>query len=345
MTHSSRKVLRFDQWIDRSFDRILGAAPGVALEVAPIADGVASNRARLASATIYQISSVRDEVPPALQVTAELLGHCPQLLCVSTTGAGYDTVDVQACSRAGVLVVNQAGANANSVAEHALCLILAVSRRIGECAWRMRHDTGYAREDLMGHELLGKTLGIVGLGNIGGRAAGMAAAFGMRVLAYDPYLDADVISARGAEKATWAQLLAASDVISVHCPLTAETRNMFDAAAYGAMKPGALFVSTARGGIHDEDALHAALVAGHLAGAGLDVWAVEPPEHAHPLLALHNVIPTYHIAGVTHEARRNVATMAAEQIVSMLAGQRPPRMINPQVWPRVLERLNSPEPR
>jgi len=340
MNQPSRKVVRFDQWIDRSFDRILSEAPGVSLDVARIADGAVANRARLAAADVYQISSVRDEVPAALQVSAELLAQCPQLLCVSTTGAGYDTVDVQACSHAGVLVVNQAGANANSVAEHALCLMLAVSRRIGECAWRMRHDTGYAREDLMGHELRGKTLGIVGLGHIGRLTARLAAAFGMRVMACDPYLDAAEISARGAEKVGLAELLAVADILSVHCPLTAETRGLFDASAYASMKPGAIFISTARGGIHDENALQAALASGHLAGAGLDVWETEPPAHSHPLLALHNVIPSYHIAGVTHEARRNVATMAAEQILCLMAGQRPARMINPEVWPRVLERLD-----
>lgn len=335
----ANKVLRLDLWIDESFDRLLRTAPGIALEVAHLRDGLASNQQALASARIYQISSVRDEVPPALQARPDLLARCPDLLCVSTTGAGYDTVDVDACTRAGVLVVNQAGANAISVAEHAMCLMLAVSRRIIECRHRMRHDSGYAREDLMGHELAGKTLGVVGLGHIGSRVARFGAAFDMRVLAYDPYLDAARISARGAQSAPLQQLLADSDVISVHCPLTTETRNMFDAAAYAQMKAGAVFVSTARGGIHDETALHAALVSGHLAGAGLDVWQTEPPPHAHPLLSLPQVVPSYHIAGVTHEARRRVATMAAEQILGLLAGERPPRIINPQAWPRVLARL------
>jgi len=129
--------------------------------------------------------------------------------------------------------------------------------------------------------------------------------------------------------------------VSLHCPRDASTLRMMDAAAFARMKQGAIFVTTARGGIHDEAALCAALGSGHLAGAGLDVWDVEPPPLDHPLLALGNVVASFHTAGVTHEARRNMAAIAAEQIVGVLKGGRPPRLINPEVWPAYAARFQA----
>jgi D-3-phosphoglycerate dehydrogenase len=135
------------------------------------------------------------------------------------------------------------------------------------------------------------------------------------------------------------QLLARADFVSLHCPRDASTMRMIDAAAFARMKPGAIFISTARGGIHDEAALAAALASGHLAGAGLDVWHPEPPSLDNPLLAMDNVVATFHTAGVTHEARRNVASMGATQIIGAFKGERPPRLINPQVWPEYAGRF------
>jgi len=135
--------------------------------------------------------------------------------------------------------------------------------------------------------------------------------------------------------------VARADIVSLHCPRDASTLRMFDARRFAQMKPGAYFVTTARGGIHDEAALAAALESGHLAGAGLDVWQPKPPPLDHPLLRLPNVIATYHTAGVTHEARRNVATMGSEQIVQVLRGERPPRLVNPEVWDRFRARFEA----
>jgi D-3-phosphoglycerate dehydrogenase len=129
--------------------------------------------------------------------------------------------------------------------------------------------------------------------------------------------------------------------VSLHCPRDAGTLLMIDAAAFARMKPDAVFVSTARGGIHDEQALAQAICAGRIAGAGLDVWDREPPPPEHPLLALPTVVATFHTAGVTHEARRNMARISAEQIAGLLAGARPPRLINPEVWPRYMERFRA----
>jgi len=335
----AKKVVRLNLWTDPSFDRIVGASPDATLAVADLAGPPQAIQDLLGQADVYHVSAAKDEVPPQWQVTRELIGQCPRLVCASTSGAGYDTVDVDACTEHGILVVNQAGGNAASVAEHAFGLMLAIARRIVESDQLLKTRNGFSREDLMGRELNGQTLGLVGIGHIGRYVARLGQAFGMQVLAVDPYLDAAEIRARGATPAPLDELLASSDVVSLHCPRTAETRGMFGAAAFRSMKRGALFISTARGGIHDEAALYDALAAGHLGGAGLDVWNVEPPPSDHPLLTLPNVVSTYHTAGVTHEGRRKVATMAAEQIVALCAGTLPGRIVNPEALPAFQRRL------
>ena len=258
---------------------------------------------------------------------------------MSSNGAGYDTVDVDACTRAGVLVLNQAGGNAPAVAEMTLGLMLAVSRRIVESDRKLRTERGFARESLMGHDLHGRTLGVVGIGETGRRTAQLARAFGMRVLAHDPFVADDEVRQRGAEPVELDTLVRASDVVSLHCPRDRSTLGLFDAPRFAAMKPGAIFVSTARGGIHDEQALLEALRRGHLGGAGLDVWDMEPPPPDHPLLALPNVIGTPHIGGATIESRAEAARLAADQIAAALRGERPRNLINPEAWPLFLERL------
>jgi D-3-phosphoglycerate dehydrogenase / 2-oxoglutarate reductase len=295
----------------------------------------------LSAAHVFMVSSAKDELPRQWFVTADLLARCPKLICVSMSGAGYDTVDVDACTKAGVIVVNQAGINAKSVAEHTLGLMLAISKRIGECDRRLRRERGFPREALMGHEIGEHTVGLVGIGHVGTRVAHLAAAFGMRVLAYDPYLNAEEIARRGAQSVSFDDLLAQSDFVSIHCPRTKETQGMLNAAAFARMKKGAIFITTARGGIHDEAALFEALKSGRLAGAGVDVWDKEPPPLDHPLLTLDTVIATYHTAGVTHEARHGVAGQGADQVVGVLKGGRPPRLVNPEAWPAYRARFEE----
>jgi D-3-phosphoglycerate dehydrogenase len=162
--------------------------------------------------------------------------------------------------------------------------------------------------------------------------AALAKAFGMEVLATDPFLPPEEIARRDARSVSFDELLARSDFVSLHCPRDASTMKLMNAAAFARMKKGAIFISTARGGIHDEAALVDALRSGHVAGAGIDVWDKEPPPLDHPLLAMDNVFATFHTAGVTHEARRNVAVMAAEQISGLLKGVEPPRLVNPEAW-------------
>lgn len=335
----TKRLCRLDLWLNPVFDQIIGAQPGIGLSVLPARGDDARTLAGLKNAHAYHVSAARDELPPQWFVNAELIAQCPHLVCVSSGGAGYDTVDVPACTAAGIAVVNQAGGNAASVAEHTYALLLAVQRRVVESHQRLRHDTGFSREDLMGHEIHGTVIGLVGIGQIGSRVARIAQGFGMRVIAHDPLLDADTIRSRGAEPVVLADLLAQSDVVSLHCPLDPSTRGLIDARAFAAMKPGAVFISTARGGIHDEAALYDALYGGHLRGAGLDVWQQEPPAPDAPLLALPNVVATFHTAGVTHEARRNVARSSATQLIAMLRGERPPQLVNPEVWPIAAARI------
>lgn len=341
MTRPRFRIFRLDIGQNPAFAERLGREAAIELETVRLADPEALAWEALARAHVYHMSSAKDDLPQPWFVTEHLLARCPRLVCVSTYGAGYDTVDVAACTRAGVLVVNQAGANAQAVAEHAFGFILGIAHRIGESDRRLRRERGFSREALTGHQIAGKVLGIVGLGNTGTRTARIACAFDMTVLATDPYLTPEEILRRGATGVPLEELLARADFVSLHCPRDASTLGMMGAAAFARMKRGAIFVTTARGGIHDELALLAALQSGHLAGAGLDVWDAEPPPLEHPLLKLDNVIATFHTAGVKHEARWNTASWGAEQIVAIAKGLRPPRIVNPEVWPAYVPRFEA----
>jgi D-3-phosphoglycerate dehydrogenase len=335
------RVVRFDLHIDPAFDEALRDDPRVELHVAPVPRSDDDVTAALAGADVYHVSSARNEIAKYAFVTAGLVARCPSLLWVSTYGAGYDSVDVAACTRAGIAVMNQAGANKVSVAEHTIGLILSVAHRIGESDRRLRSDRSFTREDLMGHEIAGRTIGLVGIGHVGTEVARLARAFGLHVLATDPLVDFAEIRRRGAEPVSLDQMLERSDIVSLHCPRDDTTVGMMRAAQFERMKPGAIFITTARGGIHDERALAHALTSGHLGGAGIDVWQPEPPPLEHPLLALPNVVATYHTAGVTHEARHNIAVLGSEQVLQALSGEKPARLVNPEAWDRFRARYEQ----
>lgn len=332
------------------FDRFTHAAGRAALEQAPEIEFAMLERARaadeiwplLATAHGYQISSARQELPIHLHGTAEFLSRCPNMLVVSADGAGVDTVDIDACTAAGVMVVNQAGGNSEGVAEHATALMLSLAKRIGETDLALRRDRDWHRNDFIGNNVLGKTVGIIGLGHVGTRLAEICrAAFSMTVVAVDPYLDESEIAARGARKVSLETLLAEADYVQICCPYTAETHHMIDAVALAAMRDDAYLISTARGGIHDEAALVTALDGGQIRGAGLDVWDDEPPPLDHPLLALDTVIASPHTAGVTEESRRNMSLICADQWRAIWRGERPPRLLNPDVWPQYAARYQA----
>lgn len=319
-----------------------GADPALEIVRIPANQPEDAILAALAECDGYYVMASRDELAKSFHVTDALLAKLPRLLIAASYGAGYDTIDPEAGTRAGVLVVNQAGGNAEAVSEHAVGMMLALLKRFPECHDAMKAGRAQDRAALKGRDLLGKTVGLFGLGNVGTRVSEiLRLAFRCRILACDPYVDAEAMRARGAEKVDKATLLATADVVSIHCPLTAETRGMIDAEAFAAMKQDAIFVTTARGSIHVEAALQDALDSGRLAGAGVDVWDLEPPPVDHPLLHHPRVICTQHTAGVTEESRRLITSIAAQAFSDVAAARMPPRIINPAVIPRFADRYRS----
>jgi D-3-phosphoglycerate dehydrogenase len=257
------------------------------------------------------------------QITTELLAAAPRLLCIGRHGVGLDNIDMTAAGKAGVVVIAPLDANAMSVAEHAFALMLALARKV-VAADRSTRAGEWARLRYTGTELAGKTVCICGLGRIGRRVAVRAKAFEMRVVVFDPFVKADspLLSESGAMLcATLDEALAQSDFITVHSPLTPETRRMFNAQSFAAMKRGACFVNTSRGGVVDEAALLASLKSGHLGGAGLDVRETEPPTTRAEFEALDNVVLTPHIASFTTEAQDRTAEGVASDVERVLNGQ------------------------
>ena len=264
-----------------------------------------------------------------------LLRACPRLRVIGRHGVGLDTVVRGAATRRGVAVVHAPGSNSQAVAEHALMLMLACAKRARTIDRRTRAGDWSARHVVENVELGGRTLGIVGIGNVGRRVARFAAALGMRVLAYDPYVTADEIRRRGAEPVPSLEaLLPEVDVLTCHTPLTDETRHLINAKALALLKPGAIFVNTSRGPVQSEPALLEALRSGRLAAAGLDVFEQEPSPLDNPLFNLDNVLCSTHVAGVTQEAHRIAGFQVIDEMLRVLRGERPHVLANPEVWPR-----------
>lgn len=340
MTVNNKRVFYVKYLAHTIYADILQARPDVRLDRLENESPDEVSAPILAEAHAYQIGAARDELARHFHVDADLLRRTPNLLIVSSNGAGFDPVDVDACTAAGVLVVNQSGGNANSVAEHALAMLLTLSKRIIQSDRLLRRERDVNRNALIGNEAKGKTIGIIGLGNVGRRIAELCKGLlHMNVIAYDPYLTAEEMAKRGGEKVELDDLLRRADYVSISCPLTKDSRGMIGARQFALMQPHAFFITTARGFIHDEAALEDALRNKRIAGAGLDVWAKEPPPPEHPLLQFDNVLASPHTAGVTREARENMGRIAAEQILDALDGKRPPRIINPEVWPDYVRRF------
>ena len=342
MNNPIKKIFYYDHLNHPVYLEMMGNRKDVLVQKVDAATAPAKVAEVIGGAHAYQIGSDQNEMPADFQACDALFCRTPALLMVSTSGAGYDPVDLDACTRAGIIAMNQAGGNAEAVAEHLLGMMLCLSKRIIDTDRFMRRKAGIKRVDFMGHDLLGRTVGIVGLGHTGGRIAELCrVAFRMRVLACDPYLSAEQIAKKGAEKVALEAVFREGDFVLVCCPLSAETRGMVGAAQYALMKPGAFFVSCARGGIHDEAALAAALLERRIAGAGLDVWEPEPPLPTHPLMQFDNVLISPHTAGVTHESRNNITTIAVEQLLGAFDGKRPPRLLNPEAWPLFSKRFEK----
>ncbi len=267
------------------------------------------------------------------QLTADVLACAPQLKVIGRNGVGLDNIDMEAASRAGIAVIAPLEANATSVAELTFGLLLSLARKI-PAADQSTRGGKWDRLRFVGVELSGKTILICGFGRIGRRVAAMAKGFGMRIVTFDPYLkpDAPVLAETGAALETeLLPALAQADCITVHSPLTPQTRRMFNKDAFAAMKRGALFVNTSRGGVVDEDALLSALQSGHLGGAGLDVREVEPPKARGGFEDLENVVLTPHIAAFTVEAQTRTIEAVAADVDCVLSGQEARNAVNAQI--------------
>ena len=252
----------------------------------------------------------------ATKVTSEIIDAARNLKVIGRAGSGLDNVDKAAATKKGIVVMNTPGGNTITTAEHTIAHIVSLARLIPQATISMK--TGkWEKKKFMGVELFNKTLGVIGIGNIGSQVAKRMQAFGMNVIAYDPFLSEDTANTMGVEKVNIKELFKRSDFITIHTPLTPETKYLINKKSIRTMKDGVRIINCARGGIINETDLYDAIVSGKVAGAALDVFEKEPPEN-NPLLSLDNFICTPHLGASTKEAQENVAVAVAEQIVDYL---------------------------
>jgi microcystin synthetase protein McyI len=293
---------------------------------------------------LRSIKGVHGLIAGGIKVTADVLAQADVLEVVATPSAGYDHIDIDACSERGIPVVNNTGLNAVSVAEHTIGLIVGLAKAIPLThhllrteGWKTRLPYGWEK---IGFELDGLTIGIIGVGNVGSRLAHRArAAFNMTVLGYDPYVSGEKMQECGAIKVDHLNdMLPQVDFLSIHAPHTKETFHIISTPQLTKMKPTAYLMNCARGPLVDEKALVEALRNKVIAGAALDVFETEPSLDDNPLYQMSNVIVTPHLAGVTREARKRMVIGAAEQTLQVLRVERPPRLVNPETWDQFMER-------
>ncbi len=278
-------------------------------------------------------------VRSATKVTKSVLERSGRLKVVGRAGIGLDNVDLAAASARGIVVMNTPGGNTITTAEHTIAMLMALCRDVPQATASCKAGK-WEKNRFMGVEVFGKTLGVVGLGNIGQIVADRALGLKMKVLAYDPFLSPEKAHSMGVELTDLDRLLKQADIITVHVPYTAETKGLVDAKALAKTKKGVMVINCARGGIVDEGALAAAIASGHVRGAALDVFEQEPPPADHPLLGLPQVICTPHLGASTGEAQENVAIAIAEQIVAYLVQGQVMNAVNvPSVPAEALPRL------
>src|SRR3954464_11180730 len=277
-------------------------------------------------------------VRSATKVTKALIDAAPALRIIARAGTGVDNVDVAAASARGILVVNAPGANSISVAEHACALMLALSRTIPAADSAMKSGK-WEKKRFLGTEVRGKTLGVAGLGRIGQEVAQRARAFGMRVVAHDPYISKEIASGLGVELMTLDQVCANADYLTLHLPSTPETKHLFNEDRFARCKPGIRIINTARGELIDETALRVAIAKGLVGGAGLDVFETEPPADW-SLAQLPQVIATPHIAASTEEAQELVGIETAMTVRNFLRDGIVRNAVNfPSILPEEMQRL------
>jgi D-3-phosphoglycerate dehydrogenase len=314
-----------------------GPASDTAIEQAELDQvGATVVRANLAHQTVEQLVADADAILcDATPITADVLDRAPRVQIVAEYGIGYDNIDVGAASQRGIWVTNVPGFCVEEVADHAMALVLAAGRRLFFFDRSVRAGSwdpvGIGRG---ADRLSNQTLGLIGFGQIGRRVAKRALGFGLRVLAYSPRTTPELAREFGAERAEPDELIAQSDYVSLHVPATPSTRGLINGRAIALMKPGAWLINTSRGSIVDESALLAALAAGHIAGAALDVRAREPTPSDDPFWQLPNVILTPHAAFYSAQSLRELRQRAARSVAAVLAGEVPSNPINPSLRPR-----------
>jgi D-3-phosphoglycerate dehydrogenase len=264
-----------------------------------------------------------------------LMDQAPGLQVISRTGIGVDNIAIDEATSRGIAVCNVPNGPTVSASEHTVALMLAVCKQLSRAGRALREGHGDFFNEYQGVELDGLCCGLVGLGQIGRRVAVVTRALGMQVIAYDPYVDPEIATTLQTELVPDLDtLLKQADTVSLHTPLTPDTNQMINAQRIALMKPGAILINTARGGLIDETALLQALDSGHLRGAGLDVFEPEPPNPTNQLLHRDNVIATPHIAGATIAGKDRLWRAAIAQALQVLKGERPASLANPDVWPQ-----------
>ncbi|MCP4689558.1 MAG: phosphoglycerate dehydrogenase [Desulfobacterales bacterium] len=265
-----------------------------------------------------------------LIINDDLLAKAPNVKVIAKMGAGLDTVDIDSASRHGAVVFHTPGVNNHAVADHAFALILSLARKIVYCDQSLRNRR-WEHTKIMGVEIWQKTLGLIGLGAIGRNVALRAKGFQMKVVAYDPYWPEDFAREHDIQRVEVEELLAMSDIVSLHTPLTKENKGMINRRTLGLMKPSALLINTSRGGIIVEADLIDALKNRVIAGAGLDVFEQEPPTDSE-LFHMDNVVITPHTAAFTHEAMKNMDAGVVDQLIEFFGKNKPRHTVNPEVY-------------
>jgi D-3-phosphoglycerate dehydrogenase len=256
------------------------------------------------------------------KITAAVIAASRKLRVIAKHGVGVDNIDIKAAAELGIPVVRATGSNARAVAEMAITLSVALLKELPRLDASIKNGQ-WLKPAFVGRDMQDSVLGLIGFGSIGQEVARMARALGFRIIAHDPHGREAILSFDAAMERSLNELLAEADVISLHCPLTNETRGMIGRAQFEKMKPGTILVNTARGGLVDEADLHTALLDGRIGGAGLDSFAQEPPNPGNPLWRAPNLIVTPHVAGVSHGSTQAMAMMAARQVIDVLDGKAP----------------------
>ncbi len=304
--HKAMKVLVSDNISSKGVDILKEAGFAVDIKTGLSPDELKKEIGR------YEALVVRS----ATKVTADIIEHAKNLKVIGRAGSGLDNVDKIAATKHGIVVMNTPGGNTVTTAEHTIALLFSMARQVPQATVSMKLGK-WEKKKFTGVELYNKTLGIIGLGNIGAHVAKIALGMGMKIITYDPYLSEEKARTLGVTVVDLEELIKTSDFITIHVPMTSETKNMINAGSIGMMKKGVRIINASRGGIVDEKALYDALKSGRIAGAALDVFEKEPPGES-PLLELDNFICTPHLGASTEDAQENVAIAVSHQIVDYL---------------------------